>query len=302
MSWNVLAGPSQTLLAAAILQTEDECRTCSNGDLLTLNTLFMISNYELWCFLARLTPHWKLHCKYLRKKIIAALWRVCPCKTVFFVGSSRPVPGSGLCVVVCEECKWAAKPDFYVSDFWLGMAPRVGRRQAGTWWLMVGCWVTALTSVIRADTRTTSLTNTHTSLSFYLSLNWLVLWRPAGKHVNYAKIIAAQARNQEEKMKLTRKTLTKHPTHKFYESLTYSTAIMSCLSLPPGSGYTQALSPPPTGLFWAEFLILRCMKIWNGDLHEKKRSTALGVENAEAGPTPTRVPACSQARQLQSWA
>ena len=92
MSWNVSAGPSQTLLAAAILQTEDECRTCSNGDLLTLNTLFMISNYELWCFLARLTPHWKLHCKYLRKKIIAALWRVCPCKTVFFVGSSRPRP------------------------------------------------------------------------------------------------------------------------------------------------------------------------------------------------------------------
>ena len=141
MSWNVLAGPSQTLLAVAILQTEDECRTCSNGDLLTLNTLFMISNYELWCFLARLTPHWKLHCKYLRKKIIAALWRVCPCKTVFFVGSSRPVPGSGLCVVVCEECKWAAKPDFYVLDFWLG-GPGVGRVcRSGhdLWW----SWVTA---------------------------------------------------------------------------------------------------------------------------------------------------------------
>ena len=99
MSWNVLAGPSQTLLAAAILQTEDECRTCSNGDLLTLNTLFMISNYELWCFLARLTPHWKLHCKYLRKKIIAALWRVCPCKTVFFVGSSRPPCQAPACVL-----------------------------------------------------------------------------------------------------------------------------------------------------------------------------------------------------------
>ena len=28
----------------------------------------------------------------------------------------------------------------------------------------------------------------------------------------------------------------------------------------------------------------RCMKIWNGDLHEKKRSTALSVEHTGPGP------------------
>ena len=98
--------------------------------------------------------------------------------------------------------------------------------------------------------------------TFYFSLNWLVLWHWGGKHVNYAK------RQQELRKKIWNdetKSRTKQRTHKFYESLTYLTAIMSCFSSPQGSGYTSARAPPPTGLFWAEFLILRC---WDVGLYE----------------------------------
>ena len=146
--------------------------------------------------------------------------------------------------------------------------------QAGTW-LMVE--LGHCTPQTRACMSLPGLARVHHN-TFYFSLNWLVLWHWGGKHVNYAK------RQQEPRKKIWNdetKSRTKQRTHKFYESLTYLTAIMSCFSSPRGSGYTSAPAPPPTGLFWAEFLILRCMKIWNGDLHEKKRSTALTVVGAD---------------------
>ena len=59
------------------------------------------------------------------------------------------------------------------------------------------------------------------------------------------KLSNGQVRNQEDMSKLLAKTGRKPETHKFYESLTYTISIMSCLRLPEGSG----LSPPPTGLF-----------------------------------------------------
>ena len=99
--------------------------------------------------------------------------------------------------------------------------------------------------------------------TFYFSLNWLVLWQRVGKHVNYAK------RQQEPRKKIWNdetKSRTKQRTHKFYESLTYLTAIMSCFTSPQGSGYTSAPAPPPTGLFWAEFLILRCWDVWRFEM------------------------------------
>ena len=151
--------------------------------------------------------------------------------------------------------------------------------QAGTWLMVELGHCTPLISQSRPEHASPfpSLGRVRHN-TFYFSLNWLVLWHWGGKHVNYAK------RQQELRKKIWNdetKSRTKQRTHKFYESLTYLTAIMSCFSSPRGSGYTSAPAPPPTGLFWAEFLILRCMKIWNGDLHEKKRSTALTVVGAD---------------------
>ena len=127
--------------------------------------------------------------------------------------------------------------------------------------------------------------------TFYFSLNWLVLWHWGGKHVNYAK------RQQEPRKKIWNddtKSRTKQRTHKFYESLTYLTAIMSCFSSPQGSGYTSAQAPPPTGLFWAEFLILRCWDVWRFEMeiYMKRKGRrpclwlGLTVPWTGAGPAP----------------
>ena len=119
------------------------------------------------------------------------------------------------------------------------------------------------------------------SLHFLPLIKLIELWDQERKHVNYPGLRSTQARTQEEKMKLTRKKL-----HKTTDSqilwITYTLHRHNELfDFARRFSVDASAGPPPTGLFWAEFLILRCMKIWNGDLHEKKRSTALAVVGAD---------------------
>ena len=76
------------------------------------------------------------------------------------------------------------------------------------------------------------------------------------------------------------KPRTKQRAHKFYESLTQTPNCRNelfCAGPRLGVRYHWT-THRAAAMFWAESWILRCMKIWNGDLHEKKRSTALGEE------------------------
>ena len=76
------------------------------------------------------------------------------------------------------------------------------------------------------------------------------------------------------------KPRTKQRAHKFYESLTQIPNCRNelfCAGPRLGVRYHWT-THRAAAMFWAESWILRCMKIWNGDLHEKKRSTALGEE------------------------
>ena len=209
-------------------------------------------------------------------------------------------PGS-LYYVVCGDCGDCGVPSaqtvrapqvscetgFLCVGF---LAWRPGGResvQVGTW-LMVE--LGHCTPQTRACMSLPGLARVHHN-TFYFSLNWLVLCHWGGKHVNYAK------RQQEPRKKIWNddtKSRTKQRTHKFYESLTYLTAIMSCFSSPQGSGYTSAQAPPPTGLFWAEFLILRCWDVWRFEMeiYMKRKGRrpclwlGLTVPWTGAGPAP----------------
>ena len=91
--------------------------------------------------------------------------------------------------------------------------------------------VTALISVIRDATKILLLT----ILTSCLSLNWSSY---GTRRENMSIILGfAQPRQELRKKRWNwqEKSFTKQRTHKFYESLTHSTAIMSCLTSPEGS-------------------------------------------------------------------